>query len=152
MDDIGGVNDQFIYFGKYNNQRTFQKLFDGHYIPFTFKEFIGEDPVEDTEVSCSHTGTTITKEQLFSTKITANYAISDSYAAVYNENGVEVYKVAVRATVPSVFEMTITCDNANKDTTVWGTWDNVKSGYTVKIFTQLGTGERPTLWEGKLAE
>ena len=143
--------DQFIAFGKYNNKRTFQKLFDTFYIPFTFKEFIGEDPVEDTDVSCSHTGTTITKEQLFSTKITANYAISDSYAAVYNENGVEVYKVAVHALFPSIYEMTITADNANKDTTVWGTWDNVKSGYTVKIFTQLGTGERPTLWEGKLA-
>ena len=144
--------DEFIYFGKYNNKRTFAKLFETYYIPFTFKEFIGEDPVEDTEVSCSHTGSTITKEQLFSTKVTSNYAISDTYAAVYNKDGVEVYKVAVRATVPSVYEMTITCDNANKDTTVWGTWDDVKSGYTVKIFTQLGTGERPVLWEGKLVE
>ena len=89
---------------------------------------------------------------MFSTKVTSNYAISDTYAAVYNKDGVEVYKVAVRATVPSVYEMTITCDNANKDTTVWGTWDDVKSGYTVKIFTQLGTGERPILWEGKLVE
>ena len=24
--------------------------------------------------------------------------------------------------------------------------------YTVKVYAQLGTGERPTLWEGKLAQ
>ena len=143
--------DQFIAFGKYNNQRTFQKLYDTYYIPFTFGEFTGEDPVEDTEASCSHTGATITREQLIGTKVTANYAISDTYASVYNDKGVEVYKVAIHALFPSVYEMTISDDNANKDTTVWGSWDNVKSGYTVKIYAQLGTGERPTLWEGTVA-
>ena len=36
--------------------------------------------------------------------------------------------------------------------TVWGDPDDLTAGgdYTVKVYCQLGTGERPTLWEGKL--
>ena len=34
----------------------------------------------------------------------------------------------------------------------WGSTDDLKAGsdYTMKIYLQSGTGERPTLWEGKL--
>ena len=36
---------------------------------------------------------------------------------------------------------------------VWGSYENLNAadGYTVKVVAQLATGERPTLWEGKLA-
>ena len=36
---------------------------------------------------------------------------------------------------------------------IWGSEDNLVGGsYTAKITAQLGTGERPVLWEGKLVE
>ena len=38
---------------------------------------------------------------------------------------------------------------------LWGNKDSLQPGeyeYTVKISAQLSTGERPVLWEGKLAE
>jgi hypothetical protein len=37
---------------------------------------------------------------------------------------------------------------------IWGDLEKLDPAnydYTVKIYAQLGTGERPTLWEGKLA-
>ena len=37
---------------------------------------------------------------------------------------------------------------------VWGDLEKLIEGntYTVKLYAQLSTGERPTLWEGKLAQ
>lgn len=35
---------------------------------------------------------------------------------------------------------------------IWGKWEfSTDERYTLKVVAQLGTGERPTLWEGKLA-
>lgn len=140
--------DQVNYTAGINRQMTFEKLFEKNYIPFTFKEFHGEDPVEDTQVEYSHTGKTITKEQLFSSKVTANYSFCDTYVEIYDEKGNEVYKLAVRATVPSTYELAY--KESGENISVWGSWDNVKSGYTVKIYSQLATGERPALWKGTL--
>jgi hypothetical protein len=126
---------------------TFSKLFKSCYIPYTFADLIGEDPIEETEVSFSHTGETITKEQLFSAKVTANYAISDIYAYVYDEAGNEVLKHAARARVHSTMEMKV--HKLVGESYTWGDWENVKPGDTVKVEVQLGTGERPVVYEGK---
>ena len=129
---------------------TFNKLFTGAYLPFTFGELIGTDPIEETEVTFSYSGETITKEQLFSAKVTSNYNISDVYIYVYDAAGNEIYKHVDRARVPSTREVTI--DKLANLVYTWGSWDNVKVGDTVKVEVQLGTGERPVLWEGKLAQ
>ena len=141
--------DTFNYTSGMNKQMTFAKAFEKGYIPFTFKEFHGLDPIEDTFVEFTHKGETITREQLFSSKVTANYSFSDTYVEIFDEKGNEVYKLAVRATVPSIYELEY--KESGDNVCVWGTWDSVKSGYTVKIYSQLATGERPTLWEGKIA-
>lgn len=149
--------------GNMDEEWTFAYLLKKSYVPFTFAEFTGEDPVEETEVSFSHNGQTITKDQLFASKITSNYAISDVYAIVSDSKGNEVYRHAVRAAWPCMMELAFTFDSqqsfpnaeADKDCiSTWGTWDNIKAdeSYTVKVIAQLGTGERPTLWEGKLAQ
>ena len=129
---------------------TFKKFFTGAYLPFTFGELIGTDPIEDTEVSFSHSGETITKKQLFSAKVTSNYNISDVYISVYDKHGNEIYKHVDRARIPSTREVLI--DKLANQVYTWGSWDDVSLGDTVKVEVQLGTGERPTLWEGKLAQ
>lgn len=149
--------DNYKMCGNINKHYRFQYLFDKGYLPFTFKEYSGEAPIEETVVTFSHAGKTITKEQLFGATVTSNYLLSDIYASVTDSKGNEVYRLAVRAKQPAVRELrfaeTVIVNNSNT-ASVWGSWDNISADetYTVQIIAQLGTGERPTLWEGKLAK
>ena len=127
---------------------TFKQLYNGAYLPFTFGELIGTDPIEETECSFSYSGETITEKQLFDAKVTSNYNISDVYIYVYDKDGNEVYKHAVRAIIPSTRTLEIHKRVGRSHT--WGSWDNVSEGDSVKVEVQLGTGERPVVYEGKL--
>jgi hypothetical protein len=128
---------------------TFKQFYDGAYLPYTFGELIGTDPIEETEISFSYSEETITKKQLFKEKVKSNYNISDIYIYIYDQAGTEVLKHAVRAITPSTRELEIH-DRVGRCYT-WGDWDNLTVGgdYTVKIDVQLGTGERPVVYEGK---
>jgi hypothetical protein len=141
-----GIKYQYEY--SLDKKFTFQKLFNAAYIPYTFADLIGTDPIEETEVTFSHTGETITESQLFNAKVSSNYHLSDIYVYVYDKAGNEIFKHAVRIRVPSTMESKIF-----KAGTVytWGSWEDVSAGNTVKIEVQLGTGERPVIWEGTLA-
>ena len=129
---------------------NFQKLYSGKYLPMTFAEWTGEDPIEETEVTYSHTGETITIDQLFSSKITTNYYLFDIYAHIYNTDGIEVCKIAMRYEDANTRELAFVKDAFALE--VWGSYENLDpaDGYTVKVVAQIGTGERPTVWEGKL--
>lgn len=128
---------------------TFYQLYNGAYIPYTFGELIGTDPIEETEVSFSHKEETITEKQLFNAKVTSNYHISDVYIYVYDDAGNEIYKHVVRVRIPSTKELKIH-KQVNRSYT-WGSWDDVSAGDTVKVEVQLGTGERPVVYEGQFA-
>ena len=131
---------------------TFMKLLNSKYLPFTYKEWTGEDPIEDTEVTFSHSGDTITLDQLFSSTITTNYYLFDIYAQIFTANGSEVCKIAVRSEAANTRQLTFSKDAFA--TEVWGSYAELdpKKEYTVKVFAQIGTGERPVVWEGKLAQ
>ena len=146
------AGDSFAYEKNVDAKWTFQKLFEGKYVPYTFGEWTGEDPIESSKTTISHSGETISLQQLYNTTIESNYGIMDIYAEFRNAKGVEVYKVAIRAEETSVKELKFKAIGSNLDT--WGVEDNLLEGqeYTVKIYAQLSTGERPTLWEGKLAQ
>ena len=73
-----------------DRQMTFAKLFSASYIPFTYGEFLGTDPVEETECTFSFTGDTITVKELFAGTVTANYGICDIYASVKDSSGKEI--------------------------------------------------------------
>lgn len=128
---------------------TFAKLLKSCYVPFTFADLLGTEPIEETEYAFSHTGDTITEKQLFNATVTSNYAISDVYVYAYDKSGNEVYKHAIRAHMPSIMEMKL--HKQVDKTYTWGSWDDVQAGHTVKVEVLLGTGERFVLWEGKLA-
>lgn len=126
---------------------TFAKLYSSHYVPFTFKEFTGADPVEATTYSFSHTDSTITKKQLFSATAKSNYGITDAYIIVTDAGGKQVYKHAVRNTTSYGKSLRMAAEGkANVDT-----WGKLEAGtYTVKVEVQLATGERPTVYTGQL--
>ena len=130
---------------------TFDFLYEDHYVPFTFKEWIGEDPIEKPTIACSHTGDTISLEQIFRTKISSNYHLYDIYCSIYNADGVEVAKIATHNDYASNYEIAFT--SAGITSVIWGdpeALDPAAYEYTVKIYAQQATGQRPTLWEGKL--
>ena len=142
-----GIPYQYEY--SLDKKFTFKKLYDKCYIPYTFGELIGTDPVEETEISFSHSGETITTSQLFSAKVTSNYHLSDIYVYIYDRAGNEILKHDVRARVPSTREMKV--HKIVDQSYTWGSWDDVKAGNRVKVEVQLGTGERPVVWEGTIA-
>ena len=122
------------------------------YIPFTYKEWLGEDPIETPEYTCSHTGETITVDQIYKTKFTSNYHIYDIYASIYNADGVEVAKIGTHSNGASEYKLQFT--RVGITSVLWGDLNKLKPAeyeYTVKLYLQSGTGERPVLWEGKLA-
>ena len=147
------AGDEFAYEKNVDAIWSFQKLANGKYVPFTFGEWTGADKIESSKTEINYKEDSITLEKLSDVKITSNYGITDAYVSVYNANGVEVYKLAVRSTTTSVKEVKLALMGGNVD--IWGNADNLKPAeyqYTVKIYAQLSTGERPTLWEGKLAQ
>ena len=132
---------------------SFAKLYADGYVPFTFAEFLGTDPIEETEVTYTHTGSTITWEQLIGSTVSSNYGVSDIYAIFTDSQGNEVYKLAMRARLSLVRELTFGIDvmvTGVNTTTQWGSLDKLSptEDYTVQIVAQLTTGERPVLWEG----
>jgi len=140
--------DVFYHKNYLDAKRTFSALFNAHYVPFTFGEFHGSDPVEETQCHFSFTGDTITVSELFKSKVTANYGIADIYAIVKNSEGKEVYRHGIRCERAGQMEMEF---KRNADYVAkWGTLDVSDGNFTVEIVAQLGTGERPTVYTGKL--
>ena len=138
---------------------TFNYLFEKHYIPFTFAEFLGTHPIEDTVCTFSHTGDTITKAQLFAANITCNYGIADAYAIVTNPKGEQVYKHAVHCVRPGQKTMDFVEYEPSGEMNLNGPTDRVSTfgtpnftpGHRVTVIVQLATGERPTVYTGTIA-
>lgn len=163
------AGDVYQYEKNVDAKWNFNTLFE-RYVPFTYKEWLGEDPIEQTEVTLSIGGTqikgvitedearefksedaapdTLTKTQLYSTKASCNYGLSDIYCMVYDAAGNEVFKTVTRAGEAGIMELKFSKTPGNSYT--WGALDELPKGsYTAKIVLQIGTGERPVLWEGK---
>lgn len=124
---------------------TFNQLMADGYIPFTFGELIGTDPVEDTVCAFSHTGQTITVQQLTTGTVTANYGISDIYAVLKDSQGKELLRAVKRAETASVMQLDFV---KAVDMAAWIPYADGK--HTVEITCQLSTGERPLLYTGTL--
>ena len=144
----GGDNCQAANY--INRKMTFKQLFDSGYLPFTYMEWLKTDPIEMPEVKYSHSGDSITLNKLFNTKVTCNYHIYDIYAEIYDAAGNQVIKTMTHNAGAS--EYTLKFLKTGIGCYTWGDLESLKAGgeYTVKVYAQLGTGERPDLWEGKL--
>ena len=148
--------DEYLYKHNVDTYRSFKKLYEEGYTPFTFAEFMGTHPVEDTVCAFSHTDDTVTLEQLFSAEITCNYGITDAYAHITDKNGKEIYCHAVRAKTANCKELPFVkvCDPEDMEHDNVDSWGELNftsnEEYTVTVVCQLATGERPTLYTGKL--
>ena len=149
-EDTAESGDFYKYQRNVDAKWTFADLYKGNYLPFTFPEWTGADPIEETEVKFSHTGDTISISKLHSGKVTSNYYIFDIYAQVFDSKGNEIYKLASRTLRNHSKDLKFYSTGETIDT--WGSLDKLKADetYTVKIYAQLGTGERPVVWEGTL--
>ena len=126
---------------------TFKKLLTSNYVPFTFGEFLGTDPVEETECSFAHEGSEITVEQLKSIPVTSNYGISDIYVYVKDGDGKILFYKVKRAAAAGRKEMNFS------ETVYAATFNQYADGnHTVEVVCQLGTGERPTVYTGTLVK
>ena len=147
--------DGFVYQMKpsVDDKRTFNQLFASGYLPFTFAEFQGTHPIEDTVVKLSIEGEKITARELFKAHITSNYGIYDAYITISDDEGKEIYRHAVRCLRSGCKDLRLTryaedpSDHNNVE--FWGEYPKPGT-YNVKIDVQMATGERPCVYEGKL--
>ena len=139
--------DSYEYKNNIDWKRTFAQLLKSGYLPMTVPELTGEKDLEDTVCSIDLAAGTITDKELFAAKVTANYAITDVYAIITDENGKEVYRHAARAHINALKEVALTPEEPFIDT--WGAYP-AKGVYNLAIVVQLYTGERPTIYTGKV--
>ncbi|MBQ3075083.1 MAG: hypothetical protein IJC26_03355 [Clostridia bacterium] len=147
-DDTQTNGDPFRRQGNVDAKLTFAKLFSYSYLPWTLPELVGLDPVEKSETTFSFTESdTISIEQLKSANVTSNYAISDAYVRILDAEGKEVDYKVVRARKASVKELSL--EKAIFPTTMgkYATDD-----FSIRIEVQISTGERVTVFEGKLTK
>jgi len=151
------MGDSYSYTKNVNAKWSFSYILEKGYLPFTFGEFLGTDPIEETVVTYSHTGDKISQGTLFGSTVTSNYDILDIYAVFTDSEGNEVYKLANRAQHPFVrslsFDLTAEREGV-PGAYQWGSLEDLSADetYTVEIIAQLATGERPTLWQGRYVQ
>ena len=142
----GPTGEEFTYKSNVDWKMTFKQLFDGHYIPFTFAEFLGKHPVEDTWCNTTIQGDTVSLFELCEASVRTNYSISDVYLTVTDEKGNVALEKAIRATMANVHEISF------EKAILLAPWKAVADGkHRLRITCQLGTGERPVVYEGTIA-
>lgn len=142
------AGDTFQMKSGVDKKRTFLSLYQEAYIPFTFAEFTGAQPVAKTECNIDISGETVDQDALFKAKVTCNYGISDIYLSLYDANGREVYRLITRAVSAGYKELQLAKNATNSFS--WGEFESLSGEYTAKITVQLSTGERPELYNGKV--
>lgn len=130
--------------GAVDGKVTFSKLFSDKYIPFTYAEFLGTDPVEDAQCEFMYSGSNITVTKLKQVIITSNYGISDIYVYVKSLEGEVLYSTAYRATTAGLMRTVLGDSIISKEISPYA------AGYNLEVVCQLSNGERPTIYTGKL--
>ncbi|MBR7165289.1 MAG: hypothetical protein IKD18_03325, partial [Clostridia bacterium] len=124
---------------------TFNELFHSGYLPHTFKEFHGQDPVEPGEATTSITTDKVNLETVKDALLTANYAISDIFFVITDTEGKEIVRYAYR--LHRHFIKQIKLKEGVPSALLWMNRDK---GYTLSLEVQLGNGERVTAYKGEL--
>lgn len=146
VEDTNEAGDTFTHKNYINRKFTFADLMAQDYIPFTFAEFLGTDPVEPTQCTFSHAGDTIRIVELNAGSVTANYGLSDIYAQLKDKDGNVILNVPSRQNTPT---QTL---NFNRQI-MTAEWLPYTTGeYTVEVVCQLATGERLTVYTGALVK
>lgn len=127
------------------SKKTFAETYKEGYVPFTFAEFTGADPVEKSEVRFSHAKETMTVDELKLSVIDANYALSHAVVTVTDENGTELLRKTAFCTKAD--EKSFSLGSCLYPSELTGL---AKNGHTVTVTCRLSTGEIPTVYQGTL--
>lgn len=129
--------------GTINEKFTFKKLLDKGYIPFTFKEFLGQDPVEPgeawlgTETDKVESGTPLTAKEISGKLLHGNYAICVVEFQVKDPAGKVLYSWSPEfVTLPTTYSLSI---QGALDDTALSPYADGKN--TLHIYAQLANGE-----------
>lgn len=126
---------------------SFADLYEAGFIVHTFAEFIGEDPVEAGIVTIDHKKAVASAEELARGFIRSNYPISDIFIKVFDSNGEIVYEHVER----TINHYTKVLD-ANDCIPVEDLCQYETGEYTIKITSQISTGELVDVYTGTLAK
>ena len=125
---------------------TFSALFKKGYIPYTFGEFLGTDPVEKGEAELVCEAASPTVAQLAAGSVRANYMISDVFWSVSDQSGKIVQSDVIRTTNGGVMSAKLVSLGEKLSA------EYASPTYTVRITAQIGNGEKLPVWEGHLAK
>lgn len=148
VDATDDTGRNFKYKSGVDAKVSFKQLYSSGYLPYTFGEFNGTDPIEKPSASINVSGGSVTFSQLCKAQVIANYGVTDAYVIVTDSNGKEVYKHAVRNS--SAYGLTLKMAASGAKVDSWGTLPT-EGSYNVKVVVQLCTGQRPTVYSGTLA-
>lgn len=127
------------------SKKTFAETYKENYVPFTFAEFTGEDPVERSETKFSHVKETMTVEELKQSTITSNYAVSHAVITVSDGNGNKLLTKTAFCTEINQKEFSLgSCLYPAELTSL------ANEGHTVTVSCRLANGETPTVYKGTL--
>ncbi|MBR2615584.1 MAG: hypothetical protein IKC69_02780 [Clostridia bacterium] len=130
--------------GNDNLKVSFEELVK-KYLPFTFAEFLGTDPVEKSEVSLNLSGTDITVTELMTGTATSNYIITDAYCNIRDAEGKIVLFYAFRQ--EDHFLKSFNLSSVIPAAALEKYYDQ---NCTIEFQAQLSTGERPVFYSGAL--
>ncbi len=143
---IRTMSDGLVYRaqGCVNQRVSFAELLADAYLPFTFKEFLGTDPVEKAEVTVSLPADSVTPEQLLQGTLISNYNISDIFVVIKDANGQQKFRYAKRLKNFFTYQTTLDFFSANSLTA----YSN--QNCTIELNCQLFNGELITAYSASL--
>ncbi len=134
---------------------TFAKLFETGYIPFTFAEFLGTDPVEQSKVTLNLDKSSATAEDLQSSTVTSNYSISHVTVQAVDENGEVLYRYVKKFVPSDTGGNAIICTSLSMEKAIIPATLNRyanKGDAKIRVLCRISTGEEPVIWEGNLVK
>lgn len=132
--------------GGVDETESFEKLYKTGYVPFTFREFLGTDPVEKATATLNAEGNELPWETFKSAKIRSNYFLADINLAAYDAEGKVRFTTACnpgKTFCVKTMEMNRLLMSAN-------TQKEVKAAERVVIKAYLANGETVTVFDGKV--
>ncbi|MBR2616435.1 MAG: hypothetical protein IKC69_07140 [Clostridia bacterium] len=134
------AGDHYVAQGGVDVKYTFKELIDSCYVPFTFKELIGEKEVDEGAVTLDTEKAALTAEELKGLTLSASFPISDVFVTVTGATGKTVFSKIYRAENFYVKSMALSqilpCD------------DMASYKGTLKIECQLYNGDKLLAFEG----
>lgn len=154
LDQTSGKSDTtieghaFRIQGGLDRKITFSTLYKKGYLPFTFAELIGQDPVEPAAASLDiKDPAAATVDELYRAKLSANYAISHLTLVVQDKKGNEVYRCTSYAREHNLRQIPLAGLINQKELAPY-----MNGNYTVTIACRVGTGQNLIAYSGTLSE